>query len=409
MTEKLAIDGGTPVRSKPFPSWPMWGKREEELLLEVLHSGKWGTLNGPKVIEFENKFAAFQGAKYGVCVTGGTAALELALRAMGIGPGDEVITSPYTFVATASAMFKVGATPTFADVEPGTLSLDAARVEEAITPRTKAILPVHIGGCPTNMDAINQVARRHRLLVLEDACQAWGAEWGGKRVGPLGDLGGFSFQASKNINAGEGGIIVTNDPELYERAWALHNVGRTLGKSRHEQDLLGFNYRMTEWQGAVLLAQLERLPQHIKLREESAAYLTDLLEEIPGITPRTRDPRVTQHAWHLYMFFYDGQAFGGLPREDFIRALQAEGVPCSPGYKPLYTSPAVRRAWAEQQGQIKPWQKEAASLPEAKPCPVCEKACQETVWFYQNMLLGDKRDMEDIATAIRKIQLAKAK
>jgi len=408
MGEKLAIDGGKPVRSKPFPSWPMWGKREEELLLEVLHSGKWGTLNGPKVIEFEGKFAAFQGAKYGICVTGGTAALEMALRALGIGPGDEIITSPYTFIATASAVFKLGATPVFADVEPGTLSLDAAQVERAITPRTKAILPVHIGGCPSDMDAMNEVAKRHKLAVIEDACQAWGAEWGGKRVGPIGNLGGFSFQASKNINAGEGGMIVTNDPDLYERVWALHNAGRMLGRSRHEQDVLGYNYRMTEWQGAVLLAQLERLPQHIKLREENAAYLTDLLEEIPGITPRTRHPKVTQHAWHLYMFFYNPQAFGGLPRAEFISALQKEGIPCSPGYQPLYASPAIRRAWAEQQGLVKPWEKSSAPLPQARPCPVCEKACEETVWLYQFQLIGDQRDMEDIATAIRKIQLAKA-
>jgi dTDP-4-amino-4,6-dideoxygalactose transaminase len=408
MTEKLAIDGGTPLHTRPWPTWPVWSKREEELLLEVLHSGKWGTLNGTKVIEFEQKFAEFQGAKYGVAVTGGTPALELPLRALAIGPGDEVITSPYTFVATASAAIKVGATPIFADVEPGTLSLDAAAVEKAITPRTKAIMPVHIGGCPANMDAINAVAKRHNLPVIEDACQAWGAEWDGKRVGPIGQLGGFSFQASKNINAGEGGMIVTNDQELYERAWALHNVGRTPGKSHYEQDLMGYNYRMTEWQGAVLLAQLERLPEHIARREENAEYLSDLLEEIPGITPRTREPKVTQHAWHLYMFFYNADRFGGLPKTEFIRALQAEGVPCSPGYSPLYTSPAIRRALAELKGEVKPWQQGVKNLPEVAPCPVCEKSCQETVWLYQSQLLAEKPDMEEVAAAIRKIQLAKA-
>jgi len=408
MADKLAVEGGTPVRTARWPSWPVWDHREEELLLEVLHSGKWGTLNGPKVIEFEGKFAAFQGARYGVCVTGGTPSLELSLRALGIGPGDEVITSPYTFVATASAIFKVGATPVFADVEAGTLNLDAASAEAAITSRTKALMPVHIGGCPANMDAINAVAKQHNLYVIEDACQAWGAEWGGQRVGPIGDLGGFSFQASKNINAGEGGIIVTNDLTLYERAWALHNVGRIPGVSRYEQSYMGYNYRMTEWQGAVLLAQLERLPQHIARREENAAYLTELLDEIPGITPRTRDPRVTQHAWHLYMFFYDAQAFGGLSREEFIHLMGAEGVPCSPGYQPLYTSPAMRRAYAEQAGVLDPWQQDVGSLPQVVPCPVTEKACRETVWLSQSMLLAEKQDMEDIARAIRKIQLAKA-
>jgi dTDP-4-amino-4,6-dideoxygalactose transaminase len=408
MTEKLAIDGGSPLHTRPWPTWPVWSKREEELLLEVLHSGKWGTLNGTKVIEFEQKFAEFQGAKYGVAVTGGTSALELSLRALAIGPGDEVITSPYTFVATASAVLKVGATPVFADVEPGTLSLDAAAVEKAITPRTKAIMPVHIGGCPANMDAINAVAKRHKLPVIEDACQAWGAEWDGKRVGPIGSMGGFSFQASKNINAGEGGMIVTNDQDLYERAWALHNAGRIPGKSRYEQDLMGYNYRMTEWQGAILLAQLERLPQHIARREENAAYLSDLLQEIPGIAPRTREPKVTQHGYHLYMFFYNADRFGGLPKAEFIRALQAEGVPCSPGYSPLYTSPAIRRALAELRGEIEPWQQGVTDLPTVTPCPVCEKLCQETVWLYQSQLLAEKQDMEEVASAIRKIQLAKA-
>lgn len=407
MSEKLAIEGGKPVRTAPWPSWPVWDEREERQLLEVLHSGKWNISN-PKVEEFQRAFAAYQGASHGIAVTGGTAALELALRALGVGPGNEVITSPYTFVATASAILKVGARPVFADVEPGTLNLDARSVEAKITSRSRAVMPVHIGGCPANMDTINAIARRHNLYVIEDACQAWGAEWDGKRVGPLGDLGGFSFQATKNINAGEGGMIVTNDDELAERIWALHNVGRMRTQSRHDMPFMGYNYRLTAWQAAVLLAQLERLPEHVARREENAAYLSALLDEIPGITPRTRDPRVTQHAWHLYMFFYDDEAFGGMARQAFLEALRAEGIPCSPGYQPLYRAPSVRRALAEQQGLVAPWQEDAGELPEVEPCPVCEKACQETIWLYQWQLLADKQAMEDVAAAIRKIQLAKA-
>jgi len=408
VSEKLAIDGGTPVRTDPWPTWPVWGEREEKLLLEVLRSGKWNIGGENKVVAFERAFAAYQGAEHGICVSSGTATLELSLLALGIGAGDEVITSPYTFVATAAAIFKVGATPIMADIEPGTLNVDPRSVAEKITPRTKAILPVHIGGCPADMDGILKVAKCRGLPVIEDACQAWGAEWRGKRVGALGDLGGFSFQASKNINAAEGGIIVTNDGELAERCWALHNVGRMPSRSRHEMNYMGYNYRMTEFQAAILLAQLERLPGHTALREGNAAYLGELLDEIPGVTPRTRDLRVTQHAWHLYMFFYDKDAFGGLPRGDFINALRAEGIPCSPGYQPLYRAPAFRRAWGEQRGLIEPWAEDVAGLPEVEPCPVCERACQETVWLYQWQLLSDKQGMEGVATAIRKVQLARA-
>ncbi|MFL7811722.1 MAG: DegT/DnrJ/EryC1/StrS family aminotransferase, partial [Anaerolineae bacterium] len=206
--KELAIEGGTPLRTVPYPSWPVWDEREERQLLEVLRSGRWGILDGGKVSQFERAFAAFQGAERALCVTSGTAALEVALRALGIGPGDEVITSPYTFVATPSAAFLVGARPIFADIDPATYLIDPAQVEAAITDRTRAIVPVHVGGCPCDMDAIMEIARRHRLYVLEDACQAWGASWRGQPVGAIGDLGCFSFQASKNINAGEGGALV---------------------------------------------------------------------------------------------------------------------------------------------------------------------------------------------------------
>ena len=407
MSEKLAIDGGAPVRSAPWPKWPVWGDREEALLLEVLHSGMWNTGSPGKVTEFELKFADYQQAAHGVALTSGTSTLELPLRALGVGVGDEVITTSYTFSATVAAIFKVGATPVLADIDAGTLNLDPADVAAKVTPRTKVLMPVHIGGCPADMDGIMEIAGRHDLWVIEDACQAWGAEWRGKRVGSIGTSGGFSFQATKNISGGEGGMMVTNDQTLADRVWALHNSGRMPGLSPHEQSFIGYNYRMTEWQAAVLLAQLERLPAHTELRERNAALLDGLLAEIPGIAPRVRDARVTQSALHLYMFNYDAEAFGGFTRSAFLEALRAEGVPCSPGYSPLNRAASFRRALAEQAGLVQPWQQVDVDLPEGEPLPVCEKACQETVWLYQWQLLADERAMEDVATAIRKIQAAK--
>ncbi len=230
-------------------------------------------ITGDKVNTFAAKFAAYQGAQFGICVPNGTLAIQLGLKALGVGPGDEVITTPYTFIATPSAALMLGAKPVFVDIDPDTCNIDPAKIAGAITERTKAIIPVHIGGQPADMDGVLAVAREHGLRVLEDACQAWGAEWAGDRVGAIGDLGCFSFQAGKNINAGEGGIIVTNDPELAELCWSLHNVGRVRGGAWYQHEILGWNFRMTEWQGAVLLAQLERLPEQEPVREAGARYL----------------------------------------------------------------------------------------------------------------------------------------
>jgi dTDP-4-amino-4,6-dideoxygalactose transaminase len=254
------------------------------------------------------------------------------------------------------------------------------------------------------MDAVIDIARRHDLYVIEDACQAWGASWRGRPVGAIGDLGCFSFQASKNINAGEGGAIVTNDPELAERCWSLHNVGRIRDGAWYQHEFLGWNYRMTEWQGAILLAQLERLPGHIKLRADNAAYLSVRLGQIDGLTPARVDERVTQHAWHLFMATYDPQAFGGRPCSEFIAMMRAEGIPCAPGYVPLNRTPAILRSLAEQEGKIRPWESRDVELPVLPACPVAEDLCQRTVWFGQNLLLGDHEDMDDSVASVFKIQ-----
>ena len=395
MSSRLAIDGGNPIRTTPFPAWPVFDQLEETAILEVLHSGQWGVLAGTKVKQFEADFAAFQQASHGSCVVNGTAGLEVAIRAMGIGPGDEVLTTPYTFIATTNAILLAGAIPVFVDIDPNTFLMDVNQIEASIGPRTRAIMPVHLAGCPIDLDTVIDIARRHQLAVIEDACQAWGAEWKGQRVGAIGDVGVFSFQASKNITAGEGGIIVTNNEDVADMVWSLHNVGRTRTGKWYEHVRVGWNCRMTEWQGAILLAQLSRLPAQLRLRTQNALYLRERLAEIPGIGLLQIAPAITQHAWHIFIFRYDSTAFGGMSRDAFIETLQAEGIPCMPGYLPLNRSQAVMEALEQ-----------LVRTPE--DCPVNERLCtDEAVWLPQTVLLGTQSDMDTIVGAIAKIQSAK--
>jgi dTDP-4-amino-4,6-dideoxygalactose transaminase len=406
VSDKLAIDGGTPTRTAPFPAWPIYDEREERNLLEVLRSGQWG-VGGAKVAQFEQRFAEFQGARFGVCVPNGTLALQMSLNALGIGPGDEVITTPYTFIATASAAIQQGAVPVFVDIDLGTYDIDPTRIEAAITPRTKAIVPVHFGGRPADMDAIMEIARRHNLRVLEDACQAWGAEWRGRKVGAIGDLGTFSFQSSKNVSAGEGGIVVTNDEALGERCWSLHNVGRVRKGAWYQHEIIGGNLRMSEWQAAVLLVQLERLPEHTARRDANARYLSEALSEAAGVTPLSFDARITQHAHHLFICRYDPAAFGGRSRDEFVAALRAEGIEtASAGYTlPLNQNNAIRRtAAALARLGDREWPLADDGLPAFAPCPNAEWAITHTFWLQQNTLLGDSADMDSVVAAVRKIQ-----
>lgn len=402
----LAIDGGAPIRTGPWPSWPVWDEAEERALLEVLHSGHWWSFDGNKVPEFEQKFAVFQDARHAICVTNGTAALEVALRAMGIGCGDEVIVPPYTFIATASSVLACSATPVFVDVQPDSLNMDPAQIESAITRRTKAIVPVHIAGGPADMDGIMAIALKHGIRVVEDAAQAVAAEWNGRKVGAIGDCGTFSFQASKNLNGGEGGIIITNDDDLADKVWSVANVGRSKTGAWYEHHVLGGNFRMTEWQAAILLCQMQRLPEQTQRRTENARLLDSLLGEIPGIRVLRRDTRITRHAYHLYIFRYDAAAFGGRSRQEFLQALKAEGIPASAGYVPLYKEIVFQRKAACQGSWCQ------AGRPIDYPnlnLPVCEQVCQDSVWLFQSLLLAEPDDMQQVAAAIRKVQAAWSK
>ncbi|MGB9597791.1 MAG: DegT/DnrJ/EryC1/StrS family aminotransferase, partial [Candidatus Poribacteria bacterium] len=301
------------------------------------------------------------------------------------------------------AVLQVKAIPIFADIDPDTYNIDPNEVEKAITERTKAIIPVHIGGCPADMDAIMDIAKRHNLIVIEDCAQAHSAEWKGKKVGSIGDMGCFSFQSSKNLCAGEGGIITTNNQELGDKCWSFHNCGRVREGAWYEHPLLGSNLRMTEWQAAILLSQMKRLDEQTKIRNENALYLDKKLSEIEGIKPQKRDEKVTTHAYHLYIFRYDASKFNNVPRAKFLQALSAEGIPCSPGYNPLYKDDLFK-APIEKCPLSCGYYKGKIDYTKVE-CPVAERACREEgVWFFQSMFLGDKSDMDDIVNAIKKIK-----
>lgn len=400
-TSILAMDGGRPLRAQPYPAWPYWDDREEAVLLDVLRSGEWWSVGGSHVTRFEDEFAAFHGARHGVAVTNGSAALEVCLMAAGVDWGDEVITTPYTFIATASACLLVGAMPRFVDVLPDTWNLDPALVEAAITPRTKAIIAVHLGGEPADMDALAEIARRHGIVLIEDACQAHGAEWCGRPVGALGDMGCFSFQASKNITSGEGGIILTNDERWYERCWSVHNVGRQREGQWYGHVALASNYRLSEWAGAVLRVQLTRLQGQAERRARNGAYLADTLAEVSGLSAIPGDARVTRNAYHLFKLWYDPQRFGGRDKAEFAKAMQAEGIPISVGYpRPLAQEPVIRRRVAFIADRL------GLEPPTEAQCPVAESVCERGLWLPQNVLLGSHADVEDVVRAALKVQRA---
>ena len=397
----LSIAGGEPVRRTPFPSWPVYGPEDETALLDVLHSGRWFLAD--KIEKFERAFATFQEAEFGIAVSSGTTALQVALEAIGMRPGDEVIVPAYTFIATASSVVATGGIPVFADVQPDTYNIDPASIEAALTDRTRAIIAVHIAGRPADLDAILAIARQRDIRVIEDACQAHAAAWKGRKVGAIADLGTFSFQASKNLCAGEGGFITTNDRELSERAWSIHNCGRSPQGAWYEHPLIGSNYRISEYHAALLLSQMRNLEEQTATRTRNADRLTSLLTEIEGIAPLESDERVTTHAYHLYIFRFQSEQFGGISRDRFIEALCAEGIPCSSGYRPLYKEAAFAARF--QNAPIE------SSYFGGKPdyekvcCPETERICsEESVWLTQTMLLGPEKDMDDIAAAVRKIR-----
>ena len=398
---QLAIEGGTPVRSRPFPSWPVWDEREVQAVREVVESGNWGGFPSPNVraSQFAQEFASYHTARYGICTSNGTTALEVALKAAGVKPGDEVIVPALTFMATAAAALSIAAVPVFVDVDPGTWCIDPDQVEKAVTPRTKAVVPVHLGSRMADMDRIMSIAAKHGLRVIEDCAHMHGGFWRGKGAGSIGDLGCFSFQSTKLMSAGEGGIILTSDDALEERCQSYINCGRIRPTDKHvaPKEVLGWNYRITEFQAAVLLAQLQRLTEQTSLREANKQYLTARLESIEGVATLRQDERVTVPSGYGFVIRYLPEAFGGRSRNEFVGALNAEGIPCYGAfYEPVYKSAIF--GWRD--GPV------AVDYSETF-CPVAERAAyQEMVWLPHHLFLGTREDVGDIAAAVEKVAAA---
>lgn len=405
-TAKPALLGGTPVHQGGWSGWPIWKESWEPAVLKVLRSGNWFRGNGGQVAEFEAGYAKLLGAKRCLATASGTTALLVALHVMDVDAGDEVIVSPYTFIATYNAILINKALPVFADTDPATLTMDSASIESRITDRTRAILPVHIYGMPCEMDAINAIARKHKVGVIEDACQAWLAEYKGRKCGVLGDLACFSFQNSKHIPSGEGGAVTGDSDELLDRCHAFHNCGRATGTFKGEKPYFtrGSNYRMQHFQAVILMQQFDKLVKETAHRGKNADYLTAQLKEIPGIQP-VRLPENSRAVWHLYPFRYDAKQFNGLSRDKFMKALGAEGIPCSGGYHEQYfdglldeaiNSRGFKRLFSAE--RLKAYRDSFQELKGNR------QVCSTTVAITQNLLLADRRDIDHIIEAIRKIQ-----
>ncbi len=402
----LALLGGSPVTKKEFASWPQYGKEEEKQLLQVLYKTKFGIgKRVGKIQEFEEKFAAEHEARYAAACTNCTHALEIMLSVCGAGAGDEVIVPSYTFIATASAVTRIGAVPVFADIDLNTYTMDVKKLEPLVTKRTKAIVPVHFAGHFSDMHGINKIARKYKLAVIEDAAQAHGGKWDGHFAGHYGAGAGFSFQYSKNMTAGEGGIIVTNDKEFYERCWSTIWHGRKKGGLWYEHFQATSNFRMTEWQAAVLLAQLKKLKAQTRRRMENAAFLDDELKNVAEIRVAGGDGKMDVHPRHLYIIRFLEAHFKNIPKDKIVKALNAEGIPALSGYAfPLYKTPAFQN----NQFGIKNCQLNKKIYPKNISYkktfhPSAEKACRESVWLLHPALLGTKKDMKHIADAFKKV------
>ena len=393
---KLAIHGGKPVRTKPFPKWPRPTPELMDSVVGTVENENWGV--GSEVISrFEENFAGFQDSKYCISTSSGTTALWVALKAANVKSGDEVIVPPYTFIATASAVLMANAVPVFVDIDPGTFNIDSSKIEEAITCKTKVIMPVHISGNPADMKNIIELAKKYDIKVIEDAAQAHGAEWNNTKVGSLGLGGIFSFQTSKNMSAGEGGAIVSNNKDFIDKCFSYHNCGRTSDGQFYDHQLLGGNFRLNAIAASMLIPQIKSISNDMILRDKNRAILDSELSQIEGITINNSYPLTTRQSNHLYLLRYNQELFNGVSREKFFSAMQAEGVYTYAGYKPIYREELFVNNLDEY-----PWltDYDYNSLNMINTEKIAD---YESVWIKQNHLLGDQRDIKDIINAFEKV------
>ena len=400
---KLALLGGTPVRAEAWPQWPARGADEERALIEALRDGDWGgfPLPNERSAAFAAAFAERHDSEHALCVANGTVSLEVALQAMGVEPGAEVIVPAYTFEATASAALFAGCVPVFADIDQETWCIDVEAAAALVTERTQAIVPVHLAMTIADLDAIGSLAGKHGVAVLEDCAHAHGARWRSRGVGSWGDAGSFSFQTSKLMTAGEGGIVTTSDDAILDRLHALVNCGRQRPGAAEPTAVIGHNYRMTDLQAAILEVQLGRLDEQHAIRGRNASRLCAAIEDIDGLTNLRIDDRVTRQAIYQFVFRFDREAFAGIDRDVFVAALQAEGVPADGRF---YESLPVSELLRPDASRYPAWSAALGRRPVAE-FPNAERAAyRQSVWLPHQLLLGTEADVDDIVEAVLKIQ-----
>lgn len=382
-----------------FPDWPQYDEQEEKLLIDVLNNRQWWRMSGTMIKQFEEKFAKHHHTDYALAVTNGTHAIELALMALEVKPGDEVIVPAFTFISTVLPVMKLGAIPVVVDVDPDTFCIDPLKVREALSPRTVGVIPVHMAGHMCDMDSLLEITKEHQLFIVEDACHAHGGEWKNRRAGSIGDCGVYSFQAFKLMTAGEGGALVSNSKELYEKAFLYHNVGRPEGDKSYRHLVLGSNYRLSEFQAAVLLPQIHRLDEQNQIRERNAKALDREMSRIEGIKPQGRREECNIHTHYMYMFYYDSKAFGGLSRAEFTEKLNRAGIPAYIAYSQIHETIAFKN-YLNSLGSYR--------FANDLHCPVSQKISEEVVWIHHRALLGDEMTAIGIAKTIQEIQKSNA-
>ena len=401
MTSDLAILGGEKAVTLDYPAWPVHDEREVAAVAAVIRSGHWGGFPypGPRTQAFLEQFLAFQGGEYAIMAANGTVTLEIALRAAGIGWGDEVIVPAYTFQATAAAPMAAGAIPVIVDIDPNTYCIDPSAVEAAITPRTRAIIPVHVGSLMADMDAIMAIAARHNLIVVEDCAHVHGMRWRGQGAGTLGHFGSFSLQSSKLLTSGEGGVLICKTKALADAATSVVNCGRP-APGHSEVTVMGANFRSSELHAALAAVQLERLPEQTRAREAMVGYMDEALSELPGVRVFRPDPRITRRSVFLYIFAID-PAVWGVDHHAVCAALEAEGLETDIGY------PSMHRYDLFQP------QRTRLPVPTAHPerfdfaamdLPVATRAyTQEAVWLSEAVFRAGKEGVDQAVAAIRKV------
>jgi len=405
MMSRLAYLGGDPTRSEPYPQWPVHDQRDIDAVTRVIESGRWGgyPYPGPETQAFLKRFAELQGGGYPVAMANGTVTMEVALRATDIGWGDEVIVPAYTFQATAAAPLAAGALPVIVDIDPDTYTIDPKLIEAAITEKTRAIIPVHLGAQMADMDAIMAIAEKYDLIVIEDCAHAHGAKWNGQGAGTIGHFGSFSLQSSKTVTSGEGGVLICRTQELAARAVSVIDCGRShpLGGEEQGSDFsMGANYRMSELQSALANVSLERFPEQARQREQMLGYMEESLSEVPGVRLLKRDPRHTRRSFYRFIFAVDPKVFGA-EHEEICAALEAEGIPCWVGYEamhnytlfqPQLSKLPVPSAFPEY------FDFEKMEFPEAR------RACEhEAVWLDEAVFRAGRQGVDDAVAALKKI------